>query len=106
MKLKALSFFSKKLDVSDTSPRSSSAPLQSGTRSNAPVTGSGRPSSNPGQDRFASSFTPSHPTRNPHLADPSQTQTLRPQITQQAQGNPSFYGTLVSMVNSGLQQAG
>jgi hypothetical protein len=96
MKIKALSFFSKKFDVSDSSPRSPSGPLQT----------PGRPSSSPVQDRFSSSFTPSRPTRNPHLANFADTQTLRPQITQQAQSNPSFYGTLVSMVNSGLQQAG
>lgn len=98
MKIKPLSFSSKKLDVSD-----------SGTRSNASASGSnslGRPSGTPSQDRFTSSFTPSSPTRNPHLANPSDTQTLRPQIAQQAQSNPSFYGTLVSMVNNGLQRAG
>jgi hypothetical protein len=106
MKLKALSFISKKFDVSDSSPRSPGGPLQSGTRPNAPVPESSRPSSTPGQDRFSSSFTPSRPARNPHLSNPTDTQTLRPQITQQAQSNPSFYGTLVSMVNSSLQQAG
>lgn len=128
MKLKAFSLFSKKLDVSDTSPRSPGGPLQSGTRPNtsAPESHSlGRPSNTPGQDRFSSSFssssrpggqgprrnedssfTPSRPTSNPHLANPTDTHTLRPQIAQQAQSNPSFYGTLVSMVNSGLQQAG
>jgi hypothetical protein len=31
---------------------------------------------------------------------------MRPQIAQQAQNHPSFYGRLVGMVNGGLQQAG
>jgi hypothetical protein len=59
MKLKALSFFSKKLDVSDSSPRSPGGSLQSGTHPNAPVPESGRPGSTLVQDRFSSSFTPS-----------------------------------------------
>ncbi len=96
MKPTALSSPTKKLYVSDSSPRSPTSASPS----------PGRPSSTPSQDRFTSSFTPSRPTRNPHLANPSDTPTLRPQIAQQAQSNPSFYGTLVSMVNSGLQHAG
>ncbi|HVG60709.1 MAG TPA: hypothetical protein VNA24_19280 [Hyalangium sp.] len=94
MKLTAFSLFS---------------PRQSGTRPNTSASeghSPSRPSSTPVQDRFSSSFTPSGPNRNPHLANPVDTLTLRPQITQQAQSNPSFYGTLVSMVNNGLQQAG
>lgn len=48
--------------------------------------------------------TPS-PT-HPHLADYSQTDRLRTQIGEQARNNPSFYGTLVGVVNGLLQRGG
>ena len=50
-----------------------------------------------------SSFSP---RGNPHLANPANAGTLRPQIGQQAQNNPSFYGSLVGGVNNLLQRGG
>ncbi|MBM7119410.1 hypothetical protein [Archangium primigenium] len=52
----------------------------------------------------ASSFSPR--TVNPHLANPSLAGQMRPQISQQAQQNPSFYGSLVGGVNNALQRTG
>lgn len=50
-----------------------------------------------------SSFTPS---RNPHLANPADAGKMRPQISQQAQQHPSFYGSLVGGVNDLLHKTG
>lgn len=68
----------------------------------------GKPVSSPPSrtDSFSSGNPASRPAANPHLANPADVGTLRPQIAQQAQNNPSFYGRLVGMVNGGLHQTG
>lgn len=110
MKLKAFSFSSHKSGRGDSSSSSPGSPLQNSSRSGPSTlkTASEKkaPSKPEPQDSGVSSFTPSRPSRNPHLANPSETGVMRPQIAQQAQNHPSFYGTLVGMVNNGLLRAG
>jgi hypothetical protein len=81
-------------------------PSQSPSNPAPSNTSLGRPA---GQNPFGgrSSFTPARqPPINPHLANPQLAQQMRPQIGQQAQNNPSFYGNLVGGVNGILQRTG
>jgi hypothetical protein len=98
MKIKAPSVSSNKVDRGDFGTSKPKTAPDSGAPS--------KPAASPSQDRFSSSFTPSAPKGKPHLANPADAGVMRPQIAQQAQNNPSFYGTLVGAVNSGLQKAG
>ncbi|ADO74792.1 hypothetical protein [Stigmatella aurantiaca] len=104
MKIKGFSSPSLRGGPSD-SPRS-----LDNTRPSSQLPNPSAPSSRPlGQSPFGggSSFTPARqPLVNPHLANPQLAQSMRPQISQQAQSNPSFYGRLVGGVNGALQQSG